>query len=349
MLNYVKNIVQELELDLSGKIIVTECASGSYSFTPLIALIANAKRVICYGTDSSYGTYENNKNEILRLINLYEIPNRAEFCNNRESLYNFLEDVDIVTNSGMLRPIDKDFISCLPNKSVICLMWETWEMREGEIDLLAAKDKSIPIIGTNESFSKLSMYGVPTVLFFKMVLENNFSITHDNFILLGGGLTGELIANDLKALNLRFDWYTANGDSYSLPYRSLGGVKSNDYLDFVFVADHTFPQKIFTDENGLSLKDLKEKFPKVKVIHLCGNVPQKELEDLNISFFPNKISPFGYMSYQSADFNDKPVIALNAMGLKVGQVYNDSFLSGLSKEAAIDSTVKLGIGMSLKN
>ena len=349
MISYIKNIVTKLDLKLQGRVVLTECASGAYAYTPIIALCADADKVYCYGKSTNYGSFSSNQLHIQSLTEKFNLEERIIFLDSKEDLYEILPEVDIVTNSGMLRPFDRKFFSLVNPNSVLCLMWEPWELRDSEIDLGSAKDFSIPIVGTNESYGPLSMYGVPLVLFFKMAFEAGFSVTHDSFAIVGGFLTGELIAKDLKKLNYKFDWF-ANGykDGVAYKYLELSKLLNYDYLDFIFIAEHHVPEQIFCQKNGLTLEQLKRKFPNVVIIHLCGNVSQAELDRVGIDYFPSSIAKFGYMSYQSANFNDKPVVALNAMGLKVGQTYSDSYLKGYSKEESILSTVKSGIGMSLK-
>ena len=45
-----------------------------------------------------------------------------------------LSQIDIVTNSGNLRPLDKHFIGKLNKNCVIPLMYEAWEKRDSDID-----------------------------------------------------------------------------------------------------------------------------------------------------------------------------------------------------------------------
>jgi hypothetical protein len=49
--------VKALNLDLKGKVVLTEAASGAYVVTPIVAAIAGAK-VYAYCKDTAYGTVE---------------------------------------------------------------------------------------------------------------------------------------------------------------------------------------------------------------------------------------------------------------------------------------------------
>ena len=51
----VKEYVEQLKLNLSGLVVLTEAANGNYIYTPLIAAVANARKVIAVARDSRYG------------------------------------------------------------------------------------------------------------------------------------------------------------------------------------------------------------------------------------------------------------------------------------------------------
>jgi hypothetical protein len=65
---------------------------------------------------------------------------------------------DIVTNSGHLRPIGRSIISKFPQHCVIALIFETWEFRTSDIDVAAARERSIPIIGVNEHHPAVDVF-----------------------------------------------------------------------------------------------------------------------------------------------------------------------------------------------
>ena len=52
----VRDAVAECHLDLSGRCVVTEAATGAYVVTPVIAALAGARRVIAITRPTRYGT-----------------------------------------------------------------------------------------------------------------------------------------------------------------------------------------------------------------------------------------------------------------------------------------------------
>jgi hypothetical protein len=53
--NKIEDAIDRLELDLSGKVVLTEAATGAYIVTPVIAALAGAE-VYAFTKDTRYGT-----------------------------------------------------------------------------------------------------------------------------------------------------------------------------------------------------------------------------------------------------------------------------------------------------
>ena len=76
-----KELISKFNLDLSNKIVMTECASKGYAFTPIIAALSGAESVLAIGSDSRFGKFDNNKN----------ILNLAEIAGVNSSVFKFVE------------------------------------------------------------------------------------------------------------------------------------------------------------------------------------------------------------------------------------------------------------------
>ena len=146
------NAVQKFGLDMRGKTVLTEAATGNYVVTSVIAACAGAN-VLAYTKDSSYGSEEETTRQTSLLAESLGVESSIEIVTNLQNLD--LKSVDVVTNTGFLRPLNGDLINRLSSKCVIPLMWEPWEYREGELDLDACKIKGIKVYGTNESDKRL--------------------------------------------------------------------------------------------------------------------------------------------------------------------------------------------------
>lgn len=340
--------VKNLNINLKGLTVLTECASNAYGFLPYMAALAGAN-VHAYGRSSSYGSFESNKAGIENLLLKSKLENQVIF---HDSVFPdaILPEVDILTNSGFLRPITNQKISKLKKTAVIPLMWETWELREGEIDIKSCQNHLIPVIGTNEHYKDSNMFPYPGMLAMKMLFDAGFEIANNKFVLLGGGLTGKLIAETLKNNNIDFIWFGHESEKYNdmRPYSLLKTIFDNKRLDAIIVADHVFNKEILGNNGYINFESIHQNFPYVKICHICGNINIEELMRSSVEFFPEKLKSFGYMSYETINIGWEPVIMLGCAGLKVGEIAVRKRIDGCSIEDTISETLNHGIGMDFE-
>ena len=344
-INTVRVLIEKLKLNLEDLEVLTECASKGYAYTPIIAGLAGAKSVTAVGSDSSYGLFKDNVKNILQIAkNLSIDPSIFKFIEKENLIQNDLFSFDIITNSGQLRPINSSIIKKLKKTAVIPLMWETWEFRSEDIDLINCQKEKIPIIGTNESFSEISMYGYNPLIVIKLLFDLGLEAYNNDIILLGGGKSGSAAYKGLKKLGFRISWYTKEGEDESFKYSELENIYLNENIDAIINFEHSNREKIIGKGCVLNLEKLITHLPNIKYGHICGNVNQRELEISGINFLPKKILPFGYMSYETMNLGYRPVLELAAAGLKVGEIASRARISGASIEEAIKRTVDYGIG-----
>ena len=93
-----------------------------------------------------------------------------------------IQQADIVTNSGLVRPIDKKFINSMKKTAVISLMWEPWEFRESDIDIKTCWRNNISILGVNETNELMNCMDCAGDLILKILKINNLSIKNKNVI-----------------------------------------------------------------------------------------------------------------------------------------------------------------------
>ena len=106
--------IKRLELNLDGYNVLTELGGGPYLFSPIIPLLANASRVFAWTRDTRYGASQDLIDTCTGVMDKMGVP--PDRINFRIS-YNESDvgQADIITNSGMLRPLNRDFL--LPAKS----------------------------------------------------------------------------------------------------------------------------------------------------------------------------------------------------------------------------------------
>ena len=199
----IQNIINDLDIDLNDLTILTELASGSYVYNVKLSLMAGAK-VICIGKDSSFGSFAKNNKELKKILSKKELENVKIFKNRCPE--NLLSTVDIVCNSGFLRPINEQIIKKLKKTCVIALMWETWEYRKSDLDLKCCQENKIPVIGTNENFKKIKMFGYNIFIFLKLLFELDLEIYKNKLAIIGSGPSCDPIIKGLKKLNCPFYW-----------------------------------------------------------------------------------------------------------------------------------------------
>jgi hypothetical protein len=341
-----RDLIDKFNLELSGFNVLTECASMGYGFTPVLARLAGAK-VHCVGRDSKYGEFEANKAFIKQILAKLNITDGVEF-HSKMFPNSVLNDGDIVLNNGFVRPISKLIVQELRKTAVIALMWETWEFRSQDLDLMACQKNRIPVIGTNESSELLQMFQYNGMIALKLLFQMGIEVHNNRIALLGGYKTGESIAKAFDGLGVDYIWFTTTGEERPedcFSYTELSELLNIRNIDAVVCAEH-HDHNCLVGKNGyIDFHQIRNAHPGLRWGHLCGNIEAEALEKSGVFYYPEKILPNGYMSYQAFDLGIRPVLELNAAGLKVGEIAAKARCAGLSIEKTINSTILAGIGM----
>jgi len=108
----VRKCIKELNLDLPGFTVLTEAASGNYIATPLVAATAGAAKTIAIAKDSKYGKADDVAKSLLFSVSSFGVE-RDSIEIVKSLSPETIGKVDIVTNLGFVRPINKHFISRL--------------------------------------------------------------------------------------------------------------------------------------------------------------------------------------------------------------------------------------------
>ena len=125
--------VEALNLNLKGKTVLTEAASGAYVVTPILAALAGAK-VFAFTRTTRYGTMEEVFDNTRKVIETYSgKPLDITFVDKITKEH--IAQADIITNSGHLRPLNEEMLKYAKDTVVIPLMYEAWEWREADMDI----------------------------------------------------------------------------------------------------------------------------------------------------------------------------------------------------------------------
>jgi len=346
--NIVEEYVKQLKLDLSGLVVLTEAASGNYIYTPLIAAIADARKVIALTRDSRYGKARDMTENTHLAARYFGIEKkRIQIV---ESLSpKIIGKADIVTNLGFLRPIDKQFISNLKPTAVMSLMYATWEFREEDLDLRECWKKGVPVLGTNEQHEVLRIFDYIGHLCLKILLEAEVEVFRSKIILVGDNDFGRNIVRTLSAAGAEILWVTnASGGEV----KKLGGTKIGCNLKELSVQNslrncdaiivNAYPDRsvVIGKYGDISSRRLKKLAPGTTVIQLNGLIERESLDMLGVACLPTKEPRIGHMGWTLAYLGPKPVIALNSGGLKVGELLARARLKGLSRGQAEQEALK---------
>ena len=329
------------ELDLSGLTIFTEAASGNYVVTPLIAALAGSNRVFAITQDSTYGKAVDVRNFTLELAQRWGVADKIP---------SILAQVDIVTNLGFVRPIDKYMIAHLKPTAVLPLMWETWEFREADLDLSECRRKGITVLGTNERAVGLDLFTYVGYLAVKLAFELEIEIYRSKVVVVGSNPFGESSVKAFNKLEANIKYIDLSVGA-SLATESAKSTFRN--ADLVVLVEHHSPVCLIGSEGQMTVDELLALSPHVSIVHIAGNINREEIDSAAIPCFPQKSAAPGHMSVTTDYLGPKPVIVLHAAGLKVGEAMARARLAGLDpietkKRVLRDLPLAMGFGPSHK-
>lgn len=329
---YAEQLIDKYSLDLSGLKLMTEAASGAYLYNPMIGLLAGAESVMVCCRDSKYGRavdiYSRIKdayNEVGLNANLHIVDTLS---------YDAIRNADIVTNSGHLRPINRQFIAAMKPGAVIPLMWEPWELREGEVDIQAAKHKGVLIMGTNEHEKPCDMRPYSSLTALNLLMQHSAPIVDDHILVIGNqGTLAIAIERDFK----RSGFNCRRLNTHSTHSECLDAV---NWATYILVAEHSDKQLLIGGGGVIDASTLRA--AGISAVGVIAGVVDKEaLEERGISVFPEHVAEPGYMSYLPSVLGPYPVMDLFTAGLKVGEAMARARKRGLNpRNAAADAARK---------
>lgn len=322
----ISNSIAKIDLRLDGLTILTEAATGNWIFTPFIAGMAKAKEIICFTKDSKYG---NSKKIIENFNKLTKFFGFENLISVHEKLTNeLIHKADIITNSGLLRPINKKIIDSMKNTAIISLMWEPWEFRPEDIDLNECWKKQIPILGVNEHNSIMNIMQYDGEAIIKILNDANISLVDKKIILVGENLSALYMYDSLQKAGANVFFVSeslqeiCNTKKILLIGNNLNQEKVIPYLensDLIIINSIPIKEKIIGG-NGISTEKLKQLCPNVSIFVYFGNIDYKKIISSGLKCFPSTSRGDGYMGWTIDVLGPKPTIELNSLGLKVGEI-----------------------------
>ncbi len=303
MTDLIKNSVEKFQLNLQGLNVLTEAASGNFKCTPLIAALAGA-HVVALGKDSKYGKYETIRRQIRKLARQLQVEEKIQCINNYDEID--LASIDILTNTGFLRPVNKPIIDRLSSDCVIPLMYEPWEFRKTDLDLEYCCKKGIKVYGTNESDSRLlTMKYIGFIVLYFLLKEKKTPFSCQ-VLIIGSEKFNRAIEEVLGSLH-----YTTASFTPDQAFNHLLTRKYNVIVFSEFVDDRLL---MGNSNNALISNELITN--KHLLIHIAGNIDVKNIKG---KIYPKQPALPHYMSYTTDFIDPVAVIDLQTAGLKVGE------------------------------
>jgi hypothetical protein len=315
-------VVRDLGLSLTNCTVLTECATGAYCSTALLAAMAGAK-VYAYGKDTRFGTRIQAREQTEFAAKLLGVEGQIEYIDSLNTA--ILAQSDVVTNSGHLRPLDAQKISAMRPGAVIPLMYEAWEFRETDIDLQACRQLGIRVVGTNEHHSNLMIFDYLGMLAIRGLFELGIPVKFCRILLLSDNLFAEPIFNALHSIGGTV-YVTSESPIAGNPKVQLAD-RSGEMFDAVVLA-MTPKDGDCVGEFGQAPFSLNDLGGAKAFIQIWGDVLRDSLT--GVRFYPSKAPKHGHMGVLLNDIGPDPVVRLQAGGLRAAMEVFEKSSSTLS-------------------
>jgi len=296
--------IQRCELHLDGINILTEAATGIYAVTSVLSAMAGARKVFAFCRNSSYGTVEEAIAQTKHLAELAGVSQNIEFITEKSE--DIVAQADIITNTGHLRPIDAKMISWMKPTAVIPLMYEAWELRPGDINIGACRQRGIKVAGINERHPDVDVFSFLGVMAIKLLLNAGIAVYKSNILLLCDNHFAEFIENALVRAGASVD--TSKDISVA--------NKSRKY-DVILVAMQPKSEPVLSSVDAALIA---HHWSGVVVTQLWGDIDRIAFLSNDISVFPLEEPKKGHMAMMAWTVSPEPIIRLQTGGLKVGEL-----------------------------
>jgi hypothetical protein len=298
-----RRAITATELDLSGLTILTEAASGAYATTAVIAAMAGAERVYAFARPSRHGSVAEVESWVLRLASFVGVADRIIVLDNIPQ--DILGSVDIVTNSGHLRPLTAQLIDRLPDHAVIALMFEAWEFRPEDIEMEACWRRNLRVVGVNERHPAVDVFSFLGPLCVRQL--------HDCGLAVYGNRLALLCDNDFSESMFR------GLESAGASVQTFAGAHAllPDDWDAIVVALRPTPEPRIGEAEA---RHISLAAPAgTSVVQFWGDVDRTSLLAHGLSTWPPREPALGHMGVMLSDIGPEPIVKLQTGGLRAAE------------------------------
>ncbi len=324
--NKIREAVKRLELDLSGKVVLTEAATGAYIVTPVLAALAGAE-VYAFTKDTRYGTAAEVRKNTMELVEAFEESNlRVTVIDTLTP--EILGKADIITNAGHLRPLDDGKLQHAKKGVVIPLMYEAWEWRDADLDIEHCKANGIAVGATNERHPDVDVFNYLGDMALKMIFDAGLCPYKNSFVLVCNNDFGPFIAKVLSRVcgslgvcdtaenrkaydGLNIDWLS-DFPEVSIPekYRHSEAIIFTAYpFDKAWIGSGNLP---------IAVSKISNEAPGAVLLRYAGDIDEDYCKD-KINIYPAHVHS-GHMGILPSAIGPDPIIRLQSGGLKAGEL-----------------------------
>jgi hypothetical protein len=300
----VDDAIARCALDLRDAVVLTEAATGSYVVTPVIAARAGAARVYAITHATRHGSVAQVAEETLVLARLLGVEQNIQILTERRRAV--VEQADIVTNSGHVRPIDAELIGWMKPTAVIPLMYEAWEFRPEDLDVVTCRRKGILVAGTHERHPAIDVFSFLGVLAVRLLNDAGVAVYKSSILLLCDNLFSDFIKRGLEQAGALVEVVT-----------NMSEANATATHDAILVAATPRPGTVLSENDA---KQIAATWPGTVVAQYFGDLDRSLLSSLGIAVWPRVEPSHGHMGILPAEIGPEPTVRLQSGGLKVGEV-----------------------------
>jgi hypothetical protein len=317
--------VKALNLNLKGKVVLTEAASGAYVVTPLLAAIAGAK-VYAFSKTTSYGSVDEIFATTQKIMNEYK-NGELDITFITELTPDIIGKADIITNSGHLRPLDQSKLQYAKNDVVIPLMYEAWEWRSADMDIEYIRSRGVKVGATNERHPKIDVFNYLGDMAVKQIFDAGVCPYNNNFLLICNNDFGPYIAKTVSKMCLKLGVIDldSNKNKYDIDEVDwIGGFPQIDipneykFCEAIIFTAYPFDKEWIGNKTPILINDLKSQIENPYILRFCGDINTEDFSNAGLRYFPSKVGR-GHMGILPSAIGYDPIIRLQSGGLKVGE------------------------------
>lgn len=326
LIDKLKRQVDALQLDLKGKTVLTEAATGAYIITPVLAALAGAT-VYAFSKTTRYGKVEEVFRSTREVVNSFrEFALDIQYTEVLEP--EIIAKADIITNSGHLRPLNEELLCHARDGLVIPLMYEAWEWRDADMDIQYIRKRGFPVGATNERHPDIDVFNYLGDMALKQIFDAGICPYKNKFVLLCNNDFGPFIARVLSRIceGLAVIDKDEHMPRYELDKIDwVGGfpavkipAKYKDAEAVIFTA-YPFDKNWIGENAAIEADQLVAELKDPYILRFCGDLDEKVLASYGIRWYPDHVHS-GHMGILPSAIGYDPIIRLQSGGLKAGEL-----------------------------